>query len=61
MTELNNYLNRLNELSNLIYILQDQTDRTEKRETAAIVLGLIYSAANLEAAARIQLKEIINK
>lgn len=61
MTELNNYLNRLNELSNLIYVLQDQTDETEKRETAAIVLGLIYSAANLEAAARIQLKETINK
>jgi len=48
-------------LSNLIYVLEDQTDETEKRETAAIVLGLIYSAANLEAAARIQLKEIINK
>jgi len=61
MTELNNYLNRLNELSNLIYVLQDQTDETEKREIAAIILGLIYSAANLETAARIQLKETINK
>ena len=61
MNELNNYLNRLNELSNLIYVLEDQTEETEKRETAALILGLIYSAANLEAADRIQLKEIINK
>lgn len=61
MTELKNYLNRLNELSNLIYILEDLTDETKKRKTAALILGLIYSAANLEAAARIQLKEKINK
>jgi len=61
MKELNNYLNRLNELSNLIYVLQDQTEETEKKETAAIILGLIYSGSNLEAAARIQLKQTINK
>lgn len=59
MEKLNNYRKRLNEISELIYILEDQ--HVEKqRENAAVILGIIYSAANLEAEARIQLKKIIN-
>lgn len=61
MNKLNEYLNRLNELSNMIYILQDQTEQTETKETASIILGLIYSGSDLETKARIELKNIINK
>ena len=60
MDRINEYLNRLNEISNLIYSLQDQTEETEKRELAAIILGFIESANSLETKARIDIKEIIN-
>lgn len=60
MERINTYLNRLNEISNMIYALQDQTDETEKKEIAAIVLGLITSGSDLETNARIDLKKIIN-
>lgn len=60
MEKIDTYLNRLNEISNMIYALQDQSDETEKKEIAAIVLGLITSGSDLETKARIELKEIIN-
>lgn len=61
MEKLNKYLDRLNELSNMIYSLQDQEDAAEKKEIASIVLGLIYSGSDLETGARIELKNMINE
>lgn len=60
MEKINTYLDRLNEISNLIYSLQDQEDSHEKREIAAVILGLMESGSSLERGARIDIKEIIN-
>lgn len=61
MEKLNKYKDRLNELSNMIYVLQDQQDAAEKKEIASIVLGLVYSGSDLETGARIELKNMINE
>lgn len=60
MERINTYYNRINEIFNLIYTLQNQEDSHEKRELATLILGLIESGSTLETKARIDLKEIIN-